>query len=64
VILHLPKANENVRYLSTNELREVIARCESNIVEGFAAMDDYETFVLCQQELSRRKRLCKLNEHK
>jgi hypothetical protein len=57
VILQLSKVKENARYLSTNELRERIAQCERNIAEGLAEIDDYETFVLCQQELTRRKQL-------
>ncbi|HEX7021237.1 MAG TPA: hypothetical protein VF171_00160 [Trueperaceae bacterium] len=40
--------------LSNAELREIIARCESAIADGSAEVDDYEAFVLCQQELARR----------
>jgi hypothetical protein len=46
--------NEKVRYLSTDELSDIISQCEHAIAEGSAEIDDYEAFVLCQQELARR----------
>jgi hypothetical protein len=54
VILQYGDVNEQVRYLSTVELSEIISRCEHAIAEGSAEIDDYEDFVLCQQELARR----------
>lgn len=46
--------NDGIRYLSNEELSEIITRCESAISEGSAGIDDYEAFVLCQKELARR----------
>jgi hypothetical protein len=40
--------------LSNQELRDIISECESEICEGTAKIEDYEAFVLCQQELVRR----------
>ncbi len=40
--------------LSNQELRDIISDCESEISGGTAKIDDYEAFVLCQQELVRR----------
>jgi hypothetical protein len=40
--------------LSNQELRDIIAECENEITEGTAKIEDYEVFVLCQQELVRR----------
>ena len=45
---------DEVHTLSNEELSQIIRRCESSIAEGSAEIDDYETFVLCQQELARR----------
>lgn len=53
-MLQRSEVNEKVRYLSTDELSEIISQCESAIAEGTAEIDDYEAFVLCQQELARR----------
>jgi hypothetical protein len=53
-MLQRSEVNEKVRYLSTDELSEIIAQCEHAIAEGSAEIDDYEAFVLCQQELARR----------
>lgn len=64
MILQGRKVNENVRYLSAHEIRDVIAQCERKIAEGLAEMDDYELFVLCQQELTRRRWPHKLNSYK
>lgn len=63
MILQLRKINEDARYLSAHELRKVISQCERKIAEGLAEMDDYETFVLCQQELTRRRWPHKLNRY-
>lgn len=46
--------HENIPQLSNQELREVIATCEEAISEGTARIEDYEAFVLAQQELARR----------
>jgi hypothetical protein len=53
-MLQRSEVNEKVRYLSTEELGEIITQCEYAIAEGSAEIDDYEAFVLCQQELARR----------
>ena len=45
---------ESIPQLSNQELREVIAACEEAISEGTARIEDYEAFVLAQQELARR----------
>ena len=47
-------AQENIPQLSNQELREVITTCEEAIAEGSARIEDYEAFVLAQQELARR----------
>ncbi len=46
--------HESIPQLSNQELREVIATCEESISEGTARIEDYEAFVLAQQELARR----------
>ena len=46
--------HESVPQLSNQELREIIATCEESISEGTARIEDYEAFVLAQQELARR----------
>jgi hypothetical protein len=53
-MLQRSEVNEKVRYLSNEELGEIITQCESAIAQGSAEIDDYEAFVLCQQELARR----------
>jgi hypothetical protein len=53
-MLQRSEVNEKVRYLSNEELGEIISQCEHAISEGSAEIDDYEAFVLCQQELARR----------
>jgi hypothetical protein len=53
-MLQHSQVNEKVRYLSNEELGEIISQCESAISQGSAEIDDYEAFVLCQQELARR----------
>lgn len=45
---------ERVPYLSSRELRDIIGRCERAITSGQAQIEDYEAFVICQQELSSR----------
>ncbi|MGL4610306.1 MAG: hypothetical protein ACRCYY_11630 [Trueperaceae bacterium] len=54
MMLQRSEVNEKVRYLSADELSEIITKCERAIAEGSAEIDDYEAFVLCQQELARR----------
>ncbi|HET9026503.1 MAG TPA: hypothetical protein VFN07_03140 [Trueperaceae bacterium] len=46
--------NQDVRFLSNEELSEIISRCEGAITDGSAQIDDYEAFVICQKELARR----------
>jgi hypothetical protein len=43
-----------VKRLSNHELREALERCEDAIFDGTANIEEYETFILCQQELVRR----------
>lgn len=45
---------ETVQRLSNAELSVTISECESAIADGSAEIEDYEAFVLCQQELVRR----------
>lgn len=47
-------AMEAIRYLSNEELSEIITKCEGAITDGSAEIEDYEAFVLCQKELARR----------
>ena len=46
--------NEQAPFLSTEELSGIISRCENAIADGSAEIEDYEAFVVCQQELARR----------
>jgi hypothetical protein len=41
-------------YLSSRELRDIVGRCEQAITAGRAQIEDYEAFIICQQELSSR----------
>ena len=52
--IQLESVYESIPQLSNQELREVIATCEESISEGSARIEDYEAFVLAQQELARR----------
>ena len=45
---------ETVQRLSNEELSVTIGKCETAIADGSAEIEDYEAFVLCQQELVRR----------
>ena len=45
---------ETVQRLSNDELSVTISKCETAIADGSAEIEDYEAFVLCQQELVRR----------
>jgi hypothetical protein len=53
----LSERRKNVRRLTTDELNHIITYCERRIVKGLAQLEDYETFVLCQQALAERSRL-------
>ena len=46
--------SDKIQYLSNGELREVISHSEDAITQGSAKLEDYEAFVLCQQELAKR----------
>lgn len=46
--------NEKAQFLSTEELSKIISSCENAIADGSAGIEDYEAFVVCQQELARR----------
>lgn len=41
-------------YLSSRELRDIVGRCEQAITAGRAQIEDYEAFIICQQELGSR----------
>lgn len=45
---------ERAPYLSSRELRDIIGRSERAITSGRAQIEDYEAFIICQQELSSR----------
>ena len=45
---------ERAAYFSSRELRDMLSRCEQAIVSGQAQIEDYEAFVICQQELGSR----------
>ena len=45
---------ERAAYLSSRELRDIVGRCEQAIMTGRAQIEDYEAFIICQQELSSR----------
>lgn len=54
-VLAQPEAlGERAPYLSSRELRNIIGRSERAITSGRAQIEDYEAFVICQQELSSR----------
>lgn len=46
--------SERVQQFSNEQLSDIICRCESAIADGSAEIEDYEAFVLAQQELARR----------
>lgn len=41
-------------YLSSRELRDTLSRCKRAIMAGSARIEDYEAFIICQQELASR----------
>ena len=45
---------ERAPYLSSRELRAIVGRCERSITAGSAQIEDYEAFIICQQELQSR----------
>ena len=45
---------ERVPYLSSRELRDIVGRCERSITTGRAQIEDFEAFIICQQELKSR----------
>ena len=47
--------SENVRQRTRDELLELIRQVEDAVHRGTAQMQDYETFVLCKRELTRRE---------
>jgi hypothetical protein len=53
-MLQQAEFTEKVHALSNEELSHIIHRCETAIADGSAEIEDYEAFVLCQQELARR----------
>lgn len=53
-MVHEVQVVEKIEQMSNQELRDVITSCEDMIMNGSARIEDYEAFVLCQQELARR----------
>lgn len=53
-MVQLVDVGDQVKRLSSEELGKIIRKCETAIVDGSAEIEDYEAFVLCQQELARR----------
>ena len=45
---------ERAAYLSSRELRDIVGRCEQSITAGQAQIEDFEAFIICQQELKSR----------
>ena len=45
---------ERAPYLSSRELRDIVGRCERSITAGLAQIEDFEAFIICQQELKSR----------
>ncbi|MEX2534662.1 MAG: hypothetical protein WD273_03595 [Trueperaceae bacterium] len=45
---------ESIEGMSNMQLGELMAKCQGVISEGEACIEDFEAFVLCQRELSRR----------
>lgn len=45
---------ERAPYLSSRELRDIVGRCERSITAGRAQIEDFEAFIICQQELKSR----------
>lgn len=41
-------------YLSSRDLRDIVGRCEGAITAGRAQIEEYEAFIICQQELTSR----------
>ena len=48
------RVGERAPYLSSRELRDIVGRCEQAITTGRAQIEDYEAFIICQQELTSR----------
>ena len=53
-MVQFPDVMDRFETFSNEQLSEVIGKCELCIADGTAEIEDYETFVLCQQELARR----------
>jgi hypothetical protein len=49
-----PSLSDRVQRFSNEQLSDIICRCEAVIADGSAEIEDYEAFVLAQQELARR----------
>ena len=45
---------DRAAYLSSRELRAIVGCCEQAITAGRAQIEEYEAFVICQQELTSR----------
>ena len=45
---------DRAAYLSSRELRDIVSCCEQAITAGRAQIEEYEAFVICQQELTSR----------
>ena len=45
---------KQIQQLSSEQLAQVISQCEQSIADESAVIEDYEKFIVCQQELARR----------
>ncbi len=45
---------KQIQQLSTEELSHMISQCEQSIADESAVIEDYEKFIVGQQELARR----------
>ena len=45
---------KQIQQLSTEDLGHMISQCEQSIADESAVIEDYEKFIVCQQELARR----------
>ncbi len=52
-------SSSQTNILSNEKLTEMIVHCEEAVTKGTAQMRDYETFVWCAEEMTRRTSLLK-----
>lgn len=53
-MMQFTDVGKQIQQLSSEELAQLISQCERSIADESAAIEDYEKFVVCQQELARR----------